>query len=81
MVIISNLGWLGALIIPILTFISSTAKAILIPAFIIGGQILWYGGLFLLGKQAAARFIAKKSLRKFFKKLTAGQPRRLKDLK
>lgn len=81
MIILSNLGWLGAVIIPLLTFISSTAKAILIPIFIIGGQLLWYGGLLLLGKQSAARFLAKINLRRIFKRRALARQRQSADLK
>jgi len=53
--LISNLGWIGSAIIPFIPNLSVEDKEILIPVFIVGGQVLFYLGLALLGKGLAKR--------------------------
>ena len=54
LVLISNLGWLGSVAIPFLP-LAAPAKELLIPGFIIGGQVLFYLGLIFMGKELAAK--------------------------
>lgn len=67
--LVSNLGWIGSVVIPFIPFLSVETKGILIPIFVIAGQILFYAGLACLGKSLAKRlgkkaFIPRKILRK-----------------
>ena len=67
--LISNLGWIGSVVIPFVPFLSVENKEILIPIFIIAGQILFYLGLAFLGKSLAKRlgkkaFMPRSILRK-----------------
>lgn len=67
-VLISNLGWIGAAVIPFIPWLSIDTKEILVPGFVIGGQILFYVGLALLGKHLAKRLGKKSYLpRKLFR--------------
>lgn len=65
----SNLGWIGSIIIPFIPFLSIEEKELLIPVFVIAGQVLFYTGLACLGKGLAKRlgkktFIPRQLLRK-----------------
>ena len=55
LVLISNLGWMGAVTIPFMSFLSAQTRAVLIPVFVVSGQVLFYAGLALLGKNLAKK--------------------------
>lgn len=67
--LISNLGWIGSAVIPFIPFLSVEDKEILIPVFVVAGQVLFYAGLACLGKSLGKRlgkkaFVPRQVLRK-----------------